>query len=315
MEESKRQFESSLGLGDITGKIYQEILRLRSEGGTAALATVVRATGSTPGKTLFKMLVYPNRQTLGTVGGGTFEAKVISEALNVIKNQEPMLFNFMFHGSNGVTTDDHPICGGAMEVFIEPVIVGPTLFIMGAGHLGQALAKIGKTTGFRVIVTDDREEFANSQKLPDADEIHISDFDKVAHEIKVDESSHIVIVTRGHQYDKQVLGAFIRSKVAYIGMIGSKKKVKEVFKDLMNEGIEKELLDQVYAPIGLDIGAQTPSEIAVSIMAEIIAHRYGKLENRLEVIKQLRMAQSSCGANRNVDFVRSNDQKKKIGRF
>lgn len=264
------------GLGDITDKIYQEILRLRSEGRTAALATVIRAVGSTPGKTLFKMLVFPNGEILGTVGGGTFEAKVISEALDMINSQEPKLFDFKLLQCDGVITDDQPICGGTMEVLIEPIIVKPTLYIMGAGHVGQALAKIGKTIGFRVVVVDDREEFANREKFPDADEIRVLDFDKVADEIKVNQSSYIVIVTRGHQHDKKVLEAFIRSKAKYIGMIGSKRKVKEVFQSLLDDGIEKELLDRVYAPIGLDIGAQTPSEIVVSIMAEIIAHKYGK---------------------------------------
>lgn len=271
MEESK-----NAGLADTTDEIYQEILRLRSEGKTAALATVIRVTGFTPGKLLFKMLVYPNRETLGTVGGGAFEGRVISEALAVINTQDAKVFDFEFQGCNSAMTDDQQICGGKMEVFIEPIMVKPTLYIIGAGHIGQALAKIGKTIGFKVIVVDDREEFANREKLPDADEIRLLDFGKVADEIKVDQSSCIVIVTRGHQHDKTVLKAFIGSKATYIGMIGSKRKVKEVFQSLLDDGIEKGLLDHVYAPIGLDIGAQTPSEIAVSIMAEIIAHKYEK---------------------------------------
>lgn len=270
MKESKHS-----SLTDITDKIYQEILRLRSEGKTAALATVVRAVGSTPGKTLFKMLIFPNGEILGTVGGGAFEAKVISEALDVINSQEPKIFDFKLR-CDDVMTDDQPICGGTMEVLIEPIIVKPTLYIMGAGHVGQALARVGKTIGFRIIVVDDREEFANRKKFPDADEILLLDFTKVADEIEVDQSSYVVIVTRGHQNDRRVLKAFIGSRATYIGMIGSKRKVKEIFQSLLDGGIEKELLDHVYAPIGLDIGAQTPSEIAVSIMAEIIAHKYGK---------------------------------------
>ncbi|MFH0897342.1 MAG: XdhC/CoxI family protein [Candidatus Bathyarchaeota archaeon] len=261
---------------DITDEIFREILRLRSEGGAAALATVVRTAGSTPGKALFKMLVYPNGEILGTVGGGSFEAKVISEALESIKCQEPKLFEFKLMQCDGVITDDQPICGGTMEVFIEPISVNPKLYIMGAGHIGQELAKIGKISGFRVIVIDDRIEFANKERFPDATEIHLMNFNKVADEINVDQLSYIVIVTRGHQYDRSVLEAFIKSKAAYIGMIGSKRKVKEVFQSLIDDGVDKELIDRVNAPIGLDIGSQTPSEIAISIMAQIIAHKYGK---------------------------------------
>lgn len=275
-------------LGDDIDKIYREILRLRSEGGQAALATVIQAIGSTPGKTLFKMLVYSNGEILGSVGGGLFEAKVISEALQAINNQQPKLFNFKLFKSDGVATNDQPVCGGEMTAFIEPIGVKPRLYVVGAGHIGQALAKIGKIIGFRVIVVDDRQEFANREKFPDADEILIMDYNKVAEEIEVDQSSYIVIVTRGHQHDKEVLRALIRSKAKYIGMIGSKRKVKEISQTMLDEGIEKELLDSVYAPIGLDIGAQTSSEIAVSIVAEIVAHKYGKGKNgQVKTIKCL----------------------------
>ncbi len=262
--------------GNVTDRIYREIIRLRSEGEAAALATVVRTVGSTPGKALFKMLIYPDGKILGSVGGGIVEVKVISKALEAIKNQEPDQFEFKLMECDGVMTDDQPICGGSMEVFIEPITVNPKLYIMGAGHVGQALARIGKIAGFRVVVVDDRKEFIDKEKLSDSDEVRLLDFKKVADEIIVNQSSYIVIVTRGHQYDENVLKAFIKSKAAYIGMIGSKRKVNEVFQSLINAGIEKEFIDRVHAPIGLDIGAQTPSEIAVSIMAEIIAHKYGK---------------------------------------
>jgi xanthine dehydrogenase accessory factor len=222
------------------------------------------------------MLIYPNKKILGTVGGGAFEAKVISEALKVISNQQPKIFNFNFFKSDETKIDVQPICGGEMEALIEPIIVKPALYIMGAGHVGYAIAKIGKITGFRVIVVDDREEFANRERFPDADEIILQDFNRVADVIQVNQSSYIVIVTRGHLYDKIVLKAFIRSQAGYLGMIGSKTKVKEIFRRLHDEGINKELLERVHAPIGLDIGSKTPAEIAVSIMAEIIACYRGK---------------------------------------
>jgi xanthine dehydrogenase accessory factor len=260
--------------GDVTDKIYHEIVRLRSEGASAALATVIRTTGSTPGAPLFKMLVYPDAKTLGTVGGGAFEAKVVSEAVRVITSQEPTVFDFSFRDDAG--TGDQPICGGKMEIFIEPIRVKSTLYVMGAGHIGQVVARIGKITGFRVVVVDDREEYANRERFPDADEIRLLDFSNVADEITVNQSSHIVIVTRGHQHDQSVLEAFIRSNAGYLGMLGSKRKVKEVFQNLRDHGIDTKLLDRVHAPIGVDIGARTPAEIAVSIIAEIIAHIRGK---------------------------------------
>jgi len=266
-------------LNDSTDRIYQEILRLRSEGEPAALATVTRTRGSTPGKTLFKMLVYANGEILGSVGGGAFEAKVISEALNVIKTEEPKVFEFKLNKCGEDLSDNQPICGGEMEVLIEPITRRPTLCIMGAGHVGQALSGIGKIVGFRTVVVDDGEKYANKSRFADADEILVSDFGEIADNVKVGKSSYVVIVTRGHQHDKTVLKAFIHSDAAYIGMIGSRKKVKEVFQSLIQEGVEEKLLDRVYSPIGIDIGAQTASEIAISILAEIIAHIRGKIDS------------------------------------
>jgi xanthine dehydrogenase accessory factor len=263
-------------MGDIEDRIYTEILRLRSYGQLAAFATVIRTKGSTPGKPLFKMLIYSNGKMLGTIGGGSTEAKIISEALNVIKNQKTKISNFELNGHVEKNLKESPICGGKVEVLIEPIIIKPTIYIMGAGHVGQALAKIGKTTGFRIVILDDREEFANHNWIPEADEIHLVDFGKIEDKIKINQYSYVVIVTKGHIHDKVVLKTIIKSQAKYIGMIGSNKKVKEIFQRLTDEGIDKELLNQVYAPIGLNIGAQTPSEIAISVLAEIVAKHRGK---------------------------------------
>jgi xanthine dehydrogenase accessory factor len=224
------------------------------------------------------MLVYGNGEILGSVGGGTFEAKVISEALNAIRTSEPKTYKFKFDKNEKDRSDNQPICGGKMEVLIEPIAPKPTLYIMGAGHIGLALAIIGKIIGFRIVVVDDRETFANKARFPDADEVLVLNFDRIADKVKLNSSSYVVIVTRGHLHDKTVLKAFIRSDATYIGMIGSRKKVKYVFQSLIEEGIEEKLIDRVYSPIGIDIGAQTASEIAVSIMAEMIAHARGKVD-------------------------------------
>lgn len=268
-------------IADSTDRIYQEILRLRSEGEVAALATVIRTSGSTPGKNLFRMLVYSDEATLGSVGGGAFEAKVISEALDVVKTRAPKIFKFRLNECGETLSDDQPICGGEMEVLIEPIEPKPTIYIMGAGHVGQALAGIGTIVGFRTVVIDDRNRFANRKRFENADEVLVLNFESaaLADKVQPNRSSYIVIVTRGHQHDKTVLKAFIRSDAAYIGMIGSRKKVKTVFQSLVEEGVEQQLLGRVYAPIGIDIGAQTASEIAVSIMAEIIAIAKGKINS------------------------------------
>lgn len=254
--------------------IYGEILESCSKGETVALATIVKTTGSTPGKVGFKMLIYSDGRISGTVGGGCNEAKVIYEALEAINTGQPKLITLTYTGVNSGS----PICGGTSEVFIEPILTQPTLYIFGAGHIAQALTKIAKTIGFRTAVFDDREEFANRERFPEADEVHVIDFNRVQDVVKLKSNSYVVIVTRGHKHDQDVLKSVLKDdKVAYVGMIGSSKKVKEVFSSLIQEGVNEALLKKVCAPIGLDIGAKTPAEIAVSITAEIIAKRHGKI--------------------------------------
>ena len=256
-------------------EIYQEILRLRESGEIAALATVIRTSGSTPGKVSSKMLVYQDGRTLGTVGGGAFEAEVTTVSLNVIRTGQSRLFEHILENDTLNRKDEgcksSSICGGRMEVFVEPITTKPALYIMGAGHIGEALARIGKIVGFRIVVVDDREKYANRERFPYADEIHVVDFGKVSAEIKPNQSSYVVIVTRGHEHDKEVLSQFVNSNAKYVGMIGSRKKVEETFKSLISEGVGIDRLKRVYAPIGLNLGAQTPGEIAVSIVAQIIA--------------------------------------------
>ena len=234
-----------------------------------ALATIVKTTGSTPGKVGFKMLVFSSGKVLGTVGGGSHEANVISEAMKAIETGEAGLSIFEYGGSDVGSSE--PICGGSCEVFIEPILPPPSLYIFGAGHVGQSLAKIGKIAGFRIVVIDDREEFANKERFPDADEIVVTDFKEVRKKLKFSRKSCLIIATREHKNDLEVLRSFIEFDLTYIGMIGSKRKVGEIFESLERDGISRKLLERVHAPIGLSIGAKTPAEIAISIMAEIIS--------------------------------------------
>jgi len=162
------------------------------------------------------------------------------------------------------------ICGGDLEVFIEPILTTPTLFIFGGGHISLPLAKTAKLLGFKIAVIDDRAEFANTERFPEAEMVLADDFTKAFSKLKIDKTSYIVIVTRGHQHDELVLDMALGTPAKYIGMIGSKTKVKATYSHLLAKGVPKEKLDSVHSPIGLEIGAQTPEEIAVSILAEIV---------------------------------------------
>ena len=249
--------------------IYQEIVRIRAEGEEAALVTIVSTIGSTPREEGAKMLVRADGSILGTIGGGSVEARVIKEAVEVIRKgkSQHLRYSLKEGGELGM------VCGGDVEVFIEPILSPPTLYIFGGGHISLPVAKIGKLLGFKIVVIDDRAEFANPQRFPEAELTLAEDFHKAFPELKIDKSSCIVIVTRNHRYDELVLEWALGTQAKYIGMVGSKTKNKAIFSHLLAQGIPQEQLDKVHAPIGLEIYAQTPEEIAVSILAEIIKVR------------------------------------------
>ena len=251
--------------------IYQEIVRLKAEGEEAALVTIVSATGSTPREEGAKMLVRADGSILGTIGGGSLEARVIKEAIRVIGQGKPKRLPISLTARE--VEEKGMLCGGELEVFIEPILTPPTLYLFGGGHISLPLAKMGKLLGFKIVVIDDRAEFANPDRFPEAEITLAEDFAKSFSKLKIDKSSYIVIVTRNHQYDDIVLEWAVGTQAKYIGMIGSKAKTKAIFSHLLAKGITKRLLDRVHAPIGLEINAQTPEEIAVSILAEIIKVR------------------------------------------
>jgi xanthine dehydrogenase accessory factor len=251
--------------------IYQEIVRLKAEGEEAALVTIVSATGSTPREEGAKMLVKPDGSILGTIGGGSLEAQVIAEAVKVIKQGKPKRLHMSLTAKEA--EEAGMICGGDLEVFIEPVVTPPTLYIFGGGHIALALSEMGKLCGFNITVVDDRAEFASAERFPEADVIFDGDFTKSFARVKIDKSSYIIIVTHGHQHDELVLEWAVGTAAKYIGMIGSQTKNKTIFSHLLAKGISREQLDRVHAPIGLEIEAQTPEEIAVSILAEVIKVR------------------------------------------
>jgi xanthine dehydrogenase accessory factor len=251
--------------------IYKEIIRIREEGEEAALVTIVSTAGSTPREEGAKMLVRADGSILGSIGGGGLEARVCELAAKVMRKGKPERFKL------GLTEEEGRgmgmICGGDMEVFIEPVLSPPTLYLFGGGHMSLPVAKIARLLNLRVTVVDDREEFANRKRFPEADTIIVQNFDKVFPGLDIKQKDFIVVITREHRFDQVVLEQALSTPAGYIGMLGSKTKNQAVFSNLLAKGIPQKQLDRVHAPIGLRIGAETPEEIAVSILAEIIQVR------------------------------------------
>jgi len=251
--------------------IYEEIVRLRKVGRRGAVATIVNVRGSIPSFKTAKMLVRDDGSIVGTIGGGCVEAEVWQAAREVMESEKPRTLTFDLN--QDPKYDTGLVCGGTLEIFIEPVLPPAELYIFGAGHVAASLYKIARVAGFDITIVDDREAYASRERFPDAQEVLAEDFDTATARLQLSESAYIVIVTRGHRDDMRVLRWAVQTPAHYIGMIGSKRKTIAIFKELQKEGLAPELFDRVHAPVGLDIGAITPEEIAVSITAELIASR------------------------------------------
>jgi xanthine dehydrogenase accessory factor len=217
------------------------------------------------------MLIRSDGTILGSIGGGSLEAQVCKEAIKVMGENRSTVLRFDLTGKE--VAEEGMICGGNMEVFVEPILPEPCLFIFGGGHISLFLAKMGKMVGLKVVVIDDRPEFANPERFPEADEVIAQDVPLAFPRLSTNKASYIAIVTRGHLQDETVLEWAAKTDAAYIGMIGSRKKNQAVFSHLKARGIPEKRLKEVHAPIGLNINAKTPEEIAVSIVAEIIKAR------------------------------------------
>ena len=273
--------------------IYEEITRLRREGRKAALATIINVRGSIPSFESAKMLVRDDGSILGTIGGGCVEAEVWQAARDIMQSEKPQTLTFNLN--NNPKYDTGLVCGGTLDIFIEPVLPVSTLYIFGAGHVAWSLYKVARIAGFDVVVTDDRETYANRERFPEARDVYADEYERVMAQLAPNDSSYIVIVTRGHRDDMRVLRWAAETPARYIGMIGSQRKVITTCKELEQEGVAGEKLARVYAPVGIDIGAITPEEIAVSIVAEMIALRRGsetplphmKSKKAAEILKQL----------------------------
>ena len=258
--------------------LYEEIVRLRKDGRRGAVATIVNVRGSIPSFKTAKMLVRDDGSIVGTIGGGCVEAEVWQAAREVMESERPRTLTFDLN--QDPKYDTGLVCGGTLEIFVEPILPPADLYIFGAGHVAASLYQVARIAGFDVTVIDDREAFANRERFPEAAEVHAEEYEEIYPKLSITESTFIVIVTRGHRDDMRVLRWAVTTPARYIGMIGSKRKTITIFRELQREGLGAHLFDRVHAPVGLDIGAITPEEIAVSITAELIAKRR-KVEREL----------------------------------
>jgi xanthine dehydrogenase accessory factor len=272
--------------------IYRRIVELEEKNEAAVLCTIVRSQGSTPRRASSKMLVFPDGRTVGTVGGAEVEHRVTSEALSALETGRPIYLEYkMADPSRG----DPGVCGGSVEVYVEPILPKPVLVVIGGGHVGKALTHLAHWLGFWVAVCDDRAEFCNPQSVPGADAYYPVPMEALSANMEITPWTYLVLTTRGVNLDVDGLPGLLDSKTAYIGVIGSRRRWTTTWKQLVERGIEEEKLRRVHSPIGLELNAETPEEIAVSIMAEIIMLRNGGDGSEMKLKGELRAGTEKPG--------------------
>lgn len=251
--------------------VFDELVRLRRLGQKSALATIVQVNGSIPSFESAKMLVREDGTFVGTIGGGCVEAEVWNAAREVMDTEKPKHLTFSL--GQDAAYDNGLICGGQLNVFVEPVVPQPRALIFGAGHISKSLSKVATLAGFESVVVDNREAFASKERFPEAAEVISDEYESVFPGLNITSTTYIVIVTRGHRDDMRVLRWAVSTPAKYIAMIGSKRKTIATIHELEKEGFAREQFERIHAPMGLEIGAVTPEEIAVSVVAEMIAVR------------------------------------------
>jgi xanthine dehydrogenase accessory factor len=262
----------------VNSEVFAAVVAALERGEPAALVTIVAALGSTPQRVGAKMLVYADGRTVGTIGGGCYENDAFWKAREAISRRTPQLVHYEL--SDDFAQETGLICGGQMDVYIEPIEPSPELYVIGAGHVGYHLARLAHEVGFRVHVLDDREKFASAERFPDAAEVVADEIPGWLSRASLPPHAYAVIVTRGHVNDLDALRVLVSRDLRYLGLIGSRAKVARVFDALEAEGVDRARLAAVHAPIGLDIGAVSPQEIAVSILAELVAVKHGRFRSR-----------------------------------
>jgi len=250
--------------------LFKKIHELQQQQQAAVIATVVEAAGSAPRQAGSRMLILADGSSIDTIGGGAVEKQVVDDALALFTTGGTRLLRY------DLGHDLSMACGGTMSVFLEVLQPVQPLLIFGAGHIGLALASLGKLLGYQVTIVDNRPEFANKERFPAADRIIARPYDQALVDLPFTDHTYIVIVTHRHLHDQELLQHCLSQPFAYLGMIASRSKVKTILADVQKNGVSAEVLDRVHSPIGLDLGAQTPAEIAVAIAAEWIACRHGK---------------------------------------
>lgn len=259
-------------MDDDHGAVYEALYEAQQQQQSVVLATVISTQGSMPRHAGSKMVIYPDGRTVGTIGGGAMEALVIREALMAVEDGQTRINAYTL---NNLEDGDPGICGGTAQIFIEPVGVVPTLIVIGGGHTGKALAELAKWAGYRVILCDDRAEYCNAQYAPGLDGYVVCAPGEVTREVRITASTYVAAVTRGLPVDVNLIPALLATDAAYIGVIGSRRRWTLTLKALLEQGVSEAQIARVRAPIGLELQAETPKEIAVSILAEIIMLRRG----------------------------------------
>jgi xanthine dehydrogenase accessory factor len=250
-------------------ELLEEMVRLARSNTPCALAIVTESRGSAPRKSGAKMIVKGDGSTLGTIGGGKVEMEVIDAALAAIARGAPATLSL------ALTEEYGHVCGGSLVIYIEPLGLAPRLVIVGAGHVGRALATVARFAGFRVMVSDERAEYATKEQVPDAHEILHGDAEKALAAVPADAETFVVIATHSYEHDFSAVRAALRTPARYVGLIGSRRKREVLFKELKAEGFSEEDLSRLQIPVGLPIGGDSPEEIAVSIVAQLIQKRTG----------------------------------------
>jgi xanthine dehydrogenase accessory factor len=256
-------------------EVFAALTEALRAGEEVALVTITASTGSTPQRVGAKMLVHADGRTVGTIGGGCYENDAFWKAKEVILARKAQMIRYDL--TDDFAEESGLICGGQMDVFIEPVEPAPHVYVFGAGHVGCSLVKMAHEAGFRVHVVDDREKFASAERFPDGVEVVVDAPPAWVEAHPLPPTAYAVIVTRGHRHDLSTLRALVGGRLRYVGLIGSRAKVRRIYDALLEEGVAPERLSTVHAPIGLDLGGVTPQEIAVSILAELIAVKHGRM--------------------------------------
>lgn len=263
--------------------VFEAVLAAQREGRPAALVTVVQTQGSVPRQAGAKMLAWPDGSIVGTVGGGEMEARAVQEAQAAIRDG---LTRVLSYNLADLGSGDPGVCGGTVQLFVEPLLPPPTILVIGCGHVGKAVADLAKWMELRVMVSDDRPGYATPEQIPGMDDYIEAAPADLLERVEINRQTYIVAVTRGLIVDEKLLPALLATDAPYIGLIGSRRRWAMTVESLVGKGIDRETLARVHAPIGLELGAETPHEIAISIMAEVVMVMRGGTGESMQWMKE-----------------------------